>query len=175
MERGDVGSLSGRQVSWALRKEENPALEVGDWDNLPHPLVIELERTHGKDGIEAARRWLVLLGGNALLSEVIEWMNAGSFKGCWSSDADFCADFFGRAEGKGSLLDHFCTWDGAAAGFTRWPKLPPSAVRDLFDWEEWAERAVNRTGAAFRSLPKLGGGGVYVWDVLDDETGAFTE
>jgi hypothetical protein len=176
MEGTFVDSIPGRQLSWALMQEDSPGLELSDWDNTPHPLVFRLEQACGANAIKAAHEWRRYDDAHPM-SAVVEWMIAGSFKGSYYSDADFCADFFGRADHGGSLMDHLCTWDGKGAGFAAWPDLSPRAVRDLFDWDEWAYQAMNREGAAFRSLPRSRNpdinDGVFVWDVTGEGAGEF--
>lgn len=179
MERGNLGGLYAKQLSWKIIQEQQPGLEWSDWDGSPHPLVIALEQQHGKHGIEAAHAWWRYNDAHPVAA-VIRWMNAGAFKGSYPSDAAFCTDFFGRAEGRGALMDHFCTWDGAAAGFLAWPGLSPNALRDLFDWDEWAYRSMNRDGAAFRSLPGYSRDledttSVFVWDVTGTGPAEFVE
>jgi hypothetical protein len=179
MERGNMGGLYAKQLSWKIIQEQQPDLAWSDWDGSAPSLVIELEQWHGKHGIEAAHAWW-RHHDEQPVSAAIRWMNAGAFKGWYLSDAAFCRDFYGLAEGRGSLNDHFCTWDGKAAGFTRWPDLSPSTMLDLFDWEEWAHQAMNRKGAAFRSLPGYSRHledttSVFVWDVTGQGPAEFVE
>jgi len=174
-----VTELSGRQLSFALAQEEDPTLTSSMWDNVPHPLAVKLEETHGRDGIDAAHAWR-RADDTHPLSAVIRWMNAGGFKGRWESNETFCRDQFASPEdlGKGSLLDHLATWDGTQRGFTRWGDLSNRAIGDLFDWTEWAEQTMNRKGAAFRSVAGRATGypqWVYVFDVTEGGAGDYVE
>jgi hypothetical protein len=172
-------ALPGRQLSWALWKEADPAITPGGRADLAHPLTIELAQIHGRDGIEAVHAWRRADDAHPY-SAVVRWANAGAFKGRWESDEAFCCDQFASPEdlGAGSLLDHLATWDGARRGFSRWGELSNSAIRDLFDWTEWAEQTMNRRGAAFRSVPGRTGGKpqwVYVFDVTEGGAAGYIE
>lgn len=172
-------ALPGRQLSWALWKEADPAITPGGRADLAHPLTVKLAEIHGRDGIDAVHAWR-RADDTHPYSAVVRWANAGAFKGRWANNETFCRDQFANPEdvGKGSLLDHLATWDAASRGFTRWGDLSNSTIGDLFDWTEWAEQTMNRKGAAFRSVPGRATGypqWVYVFDVTGNGAGDHVE
>jgi len=169
-ERSYVDGLRGRQLSWALFQEENPELTLNGWDDRPHPLTVKLDKAHGRHGLDAWAVWRRWAGEDRQPdSAVVKWMLDGGFRGVWSSNAAFCAAQFGP-----SLLAYMAEWlDGPALGFPRFEELSSGDVSDLFDWDEWAGKAMNRRGAAFMSIERPDA--VYVFDVSAAASGTVAE
>lgn len=169
-DRSYANGLHGRQLSWALFQEERPELTLADWDDRPHALTIELDKAHGRNGLDAWRRWGRFADFDRHPpSAVVRWLLDGGFKGVYASDAHFCAAHFGP-----SLAAHLGKWKGAAnLGFPGFGELKPTAISGLYDWEEWAGKAMNRRGASFLSLDTLEV--VFVYDVSAAASGTVAE